>query len=248
MSSASTRGWGPGWPNCSRDKIATLVVGRNSLRLPVRREVAAIFGELVRKLEASRGAGFRPDWSWGYACRSISGTNKPSNHSWGLAIDLDAPQNPYQSAAWHRSQSSSKTGWGGIRLVSTMPENTPQICEPLMIRWGGFYRSKPDPMHFEFMGTPEDARRITATLPTVPGGGGPAPQPTTPPSVRRLLRITRPFMRGDDVRFVQNKVGVKADGIYGNQTAQAVREWQRQSGLTPDGIVGPLSWNHLLRN
>jgi small-conductance mechanosensitive channel len=32
------------------------------------------------------------------------------------------------------------------------------------LRWGGTFSTTPDPMHFEFMGTPADAARITAKL------------------------------------------------------------------------------------
>lgn len=33
------------------------------------------------------------------------------------------------------------------------------------------------------------------------------------------------------------------DGIFGNRTLQAVIAFQRDNGLTPDGIVGPATWN-----
>ena len=35
------------------------------------------------------------------------------------------------------------------------------------------------------------------------------------------------------------------DGIYGNQTGDAVGEFQRRSGLTDDEIVGPVTWSAL---
>ena len=42
-----------------------------------------------------------------------------------------------------------------------------------------------------------------------------------------------------DVRAVQRRVGVTADGIFGPATERAVKRWQRRHGLVADGIVGP---------
>ena len=37
------------------------------------------------------------------------------------------------------------------------------------------------------------------------------------------------------------------DGIYGPQTKKAVRYFQSKNGLTVDGIVGPKTWEELLK-
>lgn len=155
--SASSRGWAGGWPNCRPDLLVTLVAGVNNLRLPVHREVAPIFAAVIRELERDRGRPFRADWSWGYACRAIAGTSVPSNHSWGLAIDLDAPTNPYQP---------------GVRGPgrNDMPPSANAIAVKYGCRWGGTYTTNADPMHFEFMGTPTEARNIIARYNLTDGG------------------------------------------------------------------------------
>jgi peptidoglycan hydrolase-like protein with peptidoglycan-binding domain len=48
--------------------------------------------------------------------------------------------------------------------------------------------------------------------------------------------------RGDDVKRVQVKVGVSADGKFDATTEAAVRRFQADHGLRPDGIVGPATW------
>ncbi|MBP3952196.1 N-acetylmuramoyl-L-alanine amidase [Bacillus suaedae] len=64
---------------------------------------------------------------------------------------------------------------------------------------------------------------------------------------RRLLRFIRPMMRGEDVQIVQEKTGAVVDGVYGPETEESVRRFQREEDLTIDGIVGPQTWRALDR-
>lgn len=45
--------------------------------------------------------------------------------------------------------------------------------------------------------------------------------------------------RGPVVVTLQQKLGIAADGVFGRQTARAVRRYQARKGLLVDGIVGP---------
>ena len=51
--------------------------------------------------------------------------------------------------------------------------------------------------------------------------------------------------RGADVREVQRALHCIADGIFGNITDEAVRDWQAAHGLAVDGIVGRNTWDSL---
>ena len=44
--------------------------------------------------------------------------------------------------------------------------------------------------------------------------------------------------KGDDVKKLQQALGITADGIYGSQTAAAVKAYQKKNGLSVDGIAG----------
>lgn len=45
--------------------------------------------------------------------------------------------------------------------------------------------------------------------------------------------------RGGGVSALQRVLGIGADGVFGPQTAKAVKAYQRNHGLTSDGIAGP---------
>lgn len=71
------------------------------------------------------------------------------------------------------------------------------------------------------------------------------PQPPLPsPAQTQLLRLTKPFTTGDEVRSLQQAlaragIAIAADSVFGPATDRAVRQFQASRGLIADGIVGP---------
>ena len=51
--------------------------------------------------------------------------------------------------------------------------------------------------------------------------------------------------KGDDVKKLQEKLGVEAIGTFGPKTEAAVKAWQKANGLKDDGIVGDATWSKL---
>ncbi len=72
------------------------------------------------------------------------------------------------------------------------------------------------------------------------------------PELTRSLKLTNPYMQGNDVKALQKRlldlgydvVGT-ADGTFGPKTDKGVREFQSDEGLTVDGIVGQKTWKAL---
>jgi peptidoglycan hydrolase-like protein with peptidoglycan-binding domain len=42
--------------------------------------------------------------------------------------------------------------------------------------------------------------------------------------------------------------GLKTDGAFGQKTEGAVKTFQRDKGLVADGVVGPKTWERLLKS
>ena len=51
--------------------------------------------------------------------------------------------------------------------------------------------------------------------------------------------------KGEDVKKLQEKLGLKADGAFGPGTENAVKKWQSDNGLTSDGLVGEGTWTKM---
>ena len=49
--------------------------------------------------------------------------------------------------------------------------------------------------------------------------------------------------RGEQVKQLQEFLGLKADGIFGHGTERAVKDFQKANGIRFDGIVGPQTWD-----
>lgn len=69
----------------------------------------------------------------------------------------------------------------------------------------------------------------------------------------RFLYLREPPLRGDDVAELQGRLNAlgfysgKEDGIFDQDAAIAVEQFQRNSGLSPDGIVGTRTVDAILR-
>lgn len=68
------------------------------------------------------------------------------------------------------------------------------------------------------------------------------------------LSVLKKGSRGGEVKALQRLLigsgfgcgASGADGVFGNDTVTAVKEFQKRNGLTADGVVGQKTWSKLL--
>lgn len=234
---AAARGWGPGWPANNAHKMGR--VDAAGIVLWVRKEMVPLV-ETLLQVTIARGYDLKHvKDDWGYANRPIRGTRTPSNHSWGLAIDLNSTENPMAS-----------------RFVSDIPPAVVKDWEACGFYWGGRYERTPDTMHFEYLGRPRDvaghlakAKAILKDL-TEPKGKTDKPVvPATKPKVtdhKPGSRALKVGVRGPDVAYLQRWLGIEDDGIFGPKTREAVKRYQRMQDLPVVGQVGESTWSRIL--
>jgi hypothetical protein len=236
---AKERGWGNGWPYCQSGKMKTVSGG--GIRVTVREEVA----EMVMHLLSATDKQYNliAGETGAYNCRPIAGTRTPSNHSWGLAVDINWNHNPYS-----------------YTFRSEIPPSVVKMWNDAGWYWGGFYANRKDTMHFEYIGRPSDVAAHTARAKRANGVVAPSTPkpPATSPNTDNWtkyfqwergddLRTIKQWDRGDDVKMVQRYLGVKDDGFYGPNTVKRVKEYQMSQDLQADGVIGPRTWRKITR-
>jgi len=128
-----------------------------------------------------------------YNPRFIRGsTSKWSNHAYGAAIDINAEEN-------------------GFNVAGNIPVAMIAAFKAEGARWGGDYKGRTDPMHFEFCESGEPVRTFEQWLEFYGHKGGgtapatlPAPKPVTADMRKRMAKKIIKF----EGRFVNGKLAV----------------------------------------
>lgn len=79
------------------------------------------------------------------------------------------------------------------------------------------------------------------------GGKITTPPPSAAASSSSGSTTLRRGSTGDQVKALQAKLGLTADGSFGPGTEAKLKEWQAKNGLTADGIAGPATLAKLLK-
>ncbi len=256
---ARERGWGPGWPSCQTNKMKTVTVkeddGTVILRITVREEVAPMVASLLEATDELYN--IKPTSTGAYNCRAIRGTNSPSNHSWGLAVDINWNDNP-MSSTFH----------------SEIPPAVVAMWNSCGWYWGGFYQNRPDTMHFEYIGRPSDVAKHTAKAKNYADPAAPKPPVVDgvnkPPATNLVVALAtilkaaktdpksvtgKPPLGSKEMVMVVEKAldkeGLLAteyvNGLFGSKTVEAYRKLQLKYGYTGKDADGIPGWASLQR-
>lgn len=193
------------------------------------------------------------DGFWGYELRQSRNSSSMSFHSWGLAIDFNAVQNPNKLPTRQGDRFVIPSSFAGI----------------MRSEFGGLYGGEwTDKMHQECHLSPAELKAWTARH-LAAGGKPAAPHPTVPVATRGHTPFPLPgptYYFGpfsgpnesisgqgkNDAPFrpflamAQKKLGVAADGEYGPVTEAAIRRFQGIRHMPVDGLIGPKTWAALI--
>jgi hypothetical protein len=99
----------------------------------VNKQAAGAFDSFLKAL-MSQGYDVKEVQS--YNNRNIRGSSEKSQHGYGTAIDINVANNPMLNG----------------KLKTDMPDNINALANSFGLTWGGSWKNRPDPMHFEYTG------------------------------------------------------------------------------------------------
>jgi hypothetical protein len=211
---ADARGWGEMWsPGAPpRTDMVPLIIDGIPFVGGVHPKIHELAEVLLLEC-VERGYRIRdvPRQTWGFAWRAIRGTvATPTNHSSGIAFDVNSAVN-----------------WLGREDGGDIPAWMPNLFNEYGWRWGGDYTGRKDPMHFEFMGTPNDAAALTIKAKEELMALSPEEKATLKRAEAFLDAVTGPLKPGKD--------SATATGA-GERVARATLAVERDA-KDPDGVA-----------
>jgi D-alanyl-D-alanine carboxypeptidase/Putative peptidoglycan binding domain len=190
--------------------------------------------DAYRALElALRSAGYEPGSRWAYNCRLIEGTDQPSLHSAGIAVDIDPEENPYSAG----DPFAGKIGPDHVAAALAIRN----AAGARVWSWGGHW-STPDRMHFQLDRGPA---AVDVDRRTVPGVDAEGPE-SGAVEVKEDEMVLAKGMKNPAVKRFQQCLLVwdpkalpndGADGVFGKETVDWVGRFQDAFGLEKTGKI-----------
>lgn len=148
-----------------------------------------------------------------------------------------------QMGGWWRTKGGKELGRHAMSIVGWDDSKQAVV---LRNSWGepkGMFSNGTCYLYCTYEEILENTRELYALIPPAKSEPTPDKPKEEEITVVRTLRLTSPYMRGDDVKHAQERLvvhgyKVTVDSIFGKKTYIAVREFQAAKKLTIDGIVG----------
>ena len=171
-----------------------------------------------------------------YNCRPITGGGGWSGHAWPVAIDINAKTNPYI-----RTPSRRTIKWG---VETDMPAAMVKEIELITANgvrafgWGGRWRSIKDAMHYQIRVTMAEIAMVVYAPRGFYDGGGHAPGDGE-------MSLSKGDQGNAVTKHQQGLIAWNpdalpesgADGDFGNETVEWVKNYQRAADLDQTGII-----------
>ena len=151
-----------------------------------------------------------------------------SYHNYGLAVDFVILSDNGRRALW---------------TVNEKWRQVANLAKALGFTWGGDWSGFKDYSHLQMNGG--------LTINDLLNGKRPkliSKIETSGLNTSIEYRLKSPYMRGANIKRIQEAVGMskkQIDGIYGPITEKAVKAFQKENGLVIDGIVAKETWDKL---
>lgn len=172
-----------------------------------------------------------------YNCRPITGGSGLSLHAFGIAVDIDPTLNPYIKT---RSFDWKRTTFTPVQVKALLDIKTNNGKK--VFQWGGYYVSVKDYMHWEVQCSPSDLKTGI--------------DPSTLVGEYEQEEVLKFQDKGSGVKVFQRALLVwnpkilpkfGADGDYGNEMVEAVKQYQTSAGLPASGQIDGITASLLTR-
>jgi hypothetical protein len=143
-----------GWPVATAGQQDTAPI-YGAVTVPngvLKGDVAVVLREVARRFHTTVEPLVK-NTCWGWYVKPIEGSSTVSNHASGTAVDLNADQHPMGVSASHNFSTTQIKACHAI--VAAMDG---------VVRWGGDYTGRPDPMHWEIVGTAAATKKLAAKI------------------------------------------------------------------------------------
>jgi len=185
----------------------------------------SIWTSFLSQLVPTIPGGLRPGENWGYENRAnVNSPGSKSFHAYGLALDVNAPENP----------NGSPPGNG----LGQVPGTAGALARRFNMLWGGEFSGTKDAMHFELHQRPGGPSKNPASGNELGGGltAGAAPAGSGVERWRSLAtRVAR--AKGEDLASVQVMLNQMSRESSGNPRAINLTDINAQRGTPSVGLL-----------